>query len=153
MDYISEEKYKHMGGVKLQKDDILYCLRGSLGKNAILDIDSGTVASSLVALRGRRIVPKYLFYMLNSHIEEVQRKLWDNGTAQPNLSADNLGKFKTCVPSEDEQYKIIKYLNEKTDVINSIIKKKQEELRTVKQHKESLIYEYVTGKKRVKEAL
>ena len=85
MDYISEDKYRVMGGVKLQKDDILYCLRGSVGKNAILDINRGTVASSLVALRSKYISAKYLYYSLNSYIEEVQRFLWDNGTAQPNL--------------------------------------------------------------------
>ena len=36
MDYISEEKYRIMGGVKLRSGDILYCLRGSVGKNAII---------------------------------------------------------------------------------------------------------------------
>ena len=90
MDYISEEKYRIMGGVKLRSGDILYCLRGSVGKNAIVDMNQGTVASSLVAIRSVRISAEYLYYCLNSHIEEVQRYWWDNGTAQPNLSADNV---------------------------------------------------------------
>ena len=150
MDYISEEKYRIMGGVKLRSGDILYCLRGSVGKNAIVDMNQGTVASSLVAIRSVRISAEYLYYCLNSHIEEVQRYLWDNGTAQPNLSADNLGKYKICIPPVEEQKAIVKYLNNICSQIDNLIIGKKKQLSTIQQHKKSLIYEYVTGKKRVK---
>lgn len=151
MDYISEEKYRIMGGVKLKPGDILYCLRGSVGKNAIVDMNQGTVASSLVAIRSVRISAEYLYYCLNSHIEEVQRYWWDNGTAQPNLSADNLGKYKICIPPVEEQKAIVKYLNNICSQIDNLIIGKKKQLSTIQQHKKSLIYEYVTGKKRVKE--
>jgi len=151
MDYISEEKYRIMGGVKLRSGDILYCLRGSVGKNAIVDMNQGAVASSLVAIRSVRISAKYLYYCLNSHIEEVQRYLWDNGTAQPNLSADNLGKYKICIPPVEEQMTIVEYLNNICSQIDNLIIGKRKQLSTIQQHKKSLIYEYVTGKKRVKE--
>lgn len=151
MDYISEEKYRIMGGVKLRSGDILYCLRGSVGKNAIVDMNQGTVASSLVAIRSVRISAEYLYYCLNSHIEEVQRYWWNNGTAQPNLSADNLGKYKICIPPVEEQKAIVKYLNNICSQIDNLIIGKKKQLSTIQQHKKSLIYEYVTGKKRVKE--
>lgn len=150
MDYISEEKYRIMGGVKLRSGDILYCLRGSVGKNAIVDMNQGTVASSLVAIRSVRISAKYLYYCLNSYIEEVQRYLWDNGTAQPNLSADNLGKYKICIPTVEEQRTIVKYLNNICSQIDNLIIGKRKQFSTIQQHKKSLIYECVTGKKRVK---
>lgn len=153
MDYISEEKYRIMGGVKLRSGDILYCLRGSVGKNAIVDMNQGTVASSLVAIRSVRISAEYLYYCLNSHMEEVQRYLWDNGTAQPNLSADNLGKYKICIPTVEEQRTIVKHLNNICSRIDNLIIGKRKQLSTIQQHKKSLIYEYVTGKKRVKEVL
>lgn len=151
MDYISEEKYRIMGGVKLKSGDILYCLRGSVGKNAIVDMNQGTVASSLVAIRSVRISAEYLYYCLNSYIEEVQRYLWDNGTAQPNLSADNLGKYKICIPTVEEQRTIVKYLNNICSQIDNLIIGKRKQFSAIQQHKKSLIYEYVTGKKRVKE--
>ena len=147
MDYISEEKYRIMGGVKLRSGDILYCLRGSVGKNAIVDMNQGTVASSLVAIRSVRISAKYLYYCLNSHIEEVQRYLWDNGTAQPNLSADNLGKYKICIPPVEEQMTIVEYLNNICFRIDNLIIGKRKQRSTIQQHKKSFIYEYVTGKK------
>ena len=144
LDYISEEKYKSMGGVKLSKDDIVYCLRGSLGKNALLNIDNGTVASSLVAIRSRNIYPKYLFYIINSHIEETQRLLWDNGTAQPNLSADNLGKFYICVPPVKDQHIIATFLDKQCNRIDGIIGDLEKQIETLQKYKKSLILETVT---------
>lgn len=150
MDYVSEEKYRSMGGVKLTFNDILYCLRGSVGKNAIVNINNGTVASSLVAIRSVTISANYLYYCLNSYLEEIQRHLWDNGTAQPNLSVDNLKKYKICIPPFNEQENIIAFLDKKCLLLNELITEKQKQLETIQQHKKSLIYEYVTGKKRVK---
>lgn len=41
MDYISKEHYCLLGGGKIIKNDILFCLRGSLGKFALADFDEG----------------------------------------------------------------------------------------------------------------
>lgn len=144
MDYISEEKYRVMGGVKLQQGDILYCLRGSVGKNIIVNIDKGTVASSLVAIRSNGILNKYLYYCLNSNVEEVQRCLWDNGTAQPNLSADSLGKFKICIPPDHEQQAIADFLDKECAQIDSIAADLEKQIDLLQQYKKSLITETVT---------
>jgi len=61
MDYISTNKYDSMGGAKLQKDDILFCLRGSLGKNAMVSFEKGALASSLCVIRPKEINSFYLF--------------------------------------------------------------------------------------------
>lgn len=104
---ITREKFNQLGGAKIQLGDIIYCLRGTLGKNAFVDnFTEGTVASSLVVLRPKSIVGKYLFQILNSDIEYRQRILCDEGAAQPNLSAKNLSLFSIPVPSRDEQEKL-----------------------------------------------
>ena len=52
MNYISKEKYDMLSSGKFQRGDILYCLRGSLGKKAIISDDvCGAIASSLVIIR------------------------------------------------------------------------------------------------------
>ena len=73
-------------------------------------------------------------------------------TAMAQLTTQKLGVIKVPVPSFEEQEEIGNFLREKNNNINSIIKTKQEQLEKIKQHKKSLIYEYVTDKKRVKEA-
>ena len=109
---ITEEKYNELSGAKIQHGDIIYCLRGTLGKNAFVDnFDAGTVASSLVDIRPKKIVGKYLFQVLNSDIEYRQRTVNDEGAAQPNLSAKNLSVFDIQMPSELEQEKIALYFD------------------------------------------
>lgn len=104
---ITRIKFYQLGGAKIQQGDILYCLRGTIGKNAIVDdFNEGTVASSLVDIRPKNINGKYLFTVLNSDIEYCQRVLNDEGAAQPNLSARNLADFNIPIPSLTEQEKI-----------------------------------------------
>ena len=55
------------------------------------------------------------------------------------------------VPPIQEQKDIVNYLDERCSKIDSIISDKQAQLDAIIQHKKSLIYEYVTGKKRVTE--
>lgn len=117
-DHISHEKFMSLHGAKIQPNDIIYCLRGTLGKNAFVEnCDEATVASSLVVIRPKKVVPLYLFCLLNSHFEYKQRIASDNGTAQPNLSADSLRKFKFPIPEGHIQNSII----EKFVAMNQII--------------------------------
>lgn len=109
---ISREKYNDLGGAKLQRGDIVYCLRGTLGKNAFIgNFDEGTVASSLVALRPKNIDGKYLYFILNSDIEYRQRIVRDEGAAQPNLSAKSVSEYIIPVPSRAEQQHISAYFS------------------------------------------
>ena len=109
---ISREKYDDLGGAKLQIGDIVYCLRGTLGKNAYIDnFPEGTVASSLVAIRPKNIDGRYLFHVLNSDIEYSQRVVHDEGAAQPNLSAKSVSGFMIPIPHIDEQKKVSKYFD------------------------------------------
>lgn len=64
----------------------------------------------------------------------------------------NWGKIKNIfyiVPSLDDQYHIVEYLDKKCAEIDSIIADKKHQLEVVENYKKSLIYEYVTGKKEV----
>ncbi len=109
---ITEQKFNELSGAKIQRGDIIYCLRGTLGKNAFVDnFDIGTVASSLVDIRPKKIIGKYLFQVLNSDIEYRQRTVNDEGAAQPNLSAKNLSLFDIPMPDEVEQEKIATYFD------------------------------------------
>ena len=108
--HISKEKYNQLGGAKLREGDIVYCLRGTIGKNAIIsNFDEGTVASSLVAIRPKNIDGRYLFYILNSDIEYRQRIVRNEGAAQPNLSAKSVSDFVIPLPNLKEQCKISSY--------------------------------------------
>ena len=118
---ITLEKYNSMNGAKLRKNDILYCLRGSTGKNGIYELDDGTVASSLVAIRVNSIINyKYLYYLLNSSLERRQRYKSDTGAAQPNLSVQSISNYEFPVPNMEEQNKIVNILDKFEKLCNDI---------------------------------
>ncbi len=114
MDYITLEKFNSLKGGKVQIDDILFCLRGSLGKCAIVkDLKQGTVASSLVILRPNyEVIPAYLLRFLQSGSCIRQIKKYNNGSAQPNLAAKNLSRFEIYLPSLTDQQRIIARVDE-----------------------------------------
>lgn len=58
-------------------------------------------------------------------------------------------KIKMMLPPLEEQQRIADFLDEKCGEIDETIKAKKEQLDVLAEYKESLIYEYVTGKKEV----
>ena len=122
--YITEEKYNSLRAGKIQKSDILYCLRGSLGKTGFVITDNkGAISSSLCIFRlNESVIPQYFLYVLNSNAIKVQQKMVDNGTAQPNLSAKDVSNYQIPLPPLAEQYRIvtkIEELFEKLDIISN----------------------------------
>lgn len=143
---ITEEKFNELSGAKIQRGDIIYCLRGTLGKNAFVDnFDVGTVASSLVDIRPKKVVGKYLYQVLNSDIEYTQRTVNDEGAAQPNLSAKNLSLFNIPVPDEVEQEKIAAYFDD-LDHLITIHQRKCDKYSNIKK---GMMNDLLTGKIRL----
>ena len=102
------------------KNDILYCLRGSLGKMGVVDFDTGgTLASSLVAIRATDVDYLYMYYFLGSPLEYEQRKINDEGLAQPNLSAKNVGGYIIPIPCLEEQHLIAKFFSDFDEAISA----------------------------------
>ena len=105
MDYISEEKYAQIKQGRVQKGDILYCLRGSLGKHGIVDFEQGLIASSLVIIRcdKEKMIPLYLLSALETDDLERQLREANNGSSQPNLSAASVKKYSIPIPPVELQ--------------------------------------------------
>lgn len=148
--YITDDKYKSLSGAKIQIDDIIFCLRGSVGKCAInRTLSRGTVASSLATIRSKDIYPKYLLYFLLSNIASTQTTIFMNGTCAANLSAENVGNYYITLPISAEQKEIADYLDAKCAEIDKLIAKKEQLVKELESYKKSLIYEVVTGKREV----
>lgn len=62
---------------------------------------------------------------------------------------NKLGKFRIAVPSVDEQNEIVAHLDSKCTEIDAIIALKKQQLEILSDYKNSIIYEYITGKKEV----
>gem|GEM_PF-86501 len=119
MEYISTEHYTRMGGAKLQPNDILFCLRGSLGKYAIFDNVNGALASSLCAIRAsiKNIDVQFLFQFIGSNLITQQIDKANNGSSQPNLSATDVKEFYIHLPTFPEQQQIGKFFRTLDEII------------------------------------
>lgn len=126
MNYISEEKYNKLNSGKFQKDDILYCLRGSLGKKAIVSSNiNGAIASSLVIIRPdpAKVSGEYLMFALDSPVIREQLVKANNGSSQPNLSATSVREYRVELPELSLQEEVVEKLEK---VISIIDGRKQE---------------------------
>ena len=122
MNYISQDKYDRLSSGKFVKGDVLYCLRGSLGKKAIVkDEVEGAIASSLVIIRPdhNRIDGDYLMYSLDSPAIKEQLIKANNGSSQPNLSAASVREYQIELPEMQTQKTVVEKLARVRGVIDS----------------------------------
>ena len=122
MNYISKEKYDMLSSGKFQRGDILYCLRGSLGKKAIISDDvCGAIASSLVIIRpdSERVIGEYLMFALDSPAIQEQLVKANNGSSQPNLSAASVCNYQIELPDLSVQSEVVEKLVKVRNVIDS----------------------------------
>lgn len=132
MDYIPENVYDRLGGGKVVAGDLVFCLRGSLGKFGIVDqnFGKGAIASSLVIVRPntKKTSTDFISSYFKSEICKKMIDLWAGGAAQPNLGAKELGFFLVPTPPKPEQTAIAAALSDVDALISgleSLIAKKQ----------------------------
>jgi type I restriction enzyme S subunit len=130
MNYIPKERFEILKKGKIRKEDILFCLRGSLGKVASVEnLDEGVIASSLVIVRsGSLVLNKFLLSYFKSNLCSQMIEQFRNGAAQPNLSAASLKKFYCPLPPLDEQKRIVAILDEAFEGIDQAIRNTEKNL-------------------------
>lgn len=155
--FISKKFYNECCKKYIPKINDIYMIKSgaTTGKVAIVDTNKiFTIWSPLAAFRAdeKSMIPKFLFYSLQSesYLNQVSDN-WNYGTQQ-NIGMRTLEKLKLTIPSIRIQQQITDYLDTKCVEIDSIIETKEKQLSTLDEYKKSLIYEYVTGKKEVPSA-
>ena len=97
------------------------------------------------------VYAKYYEYLFHSTTYKNIFALKSNGitVGLQNLSNGNFYSVKILHPTLDEQIEIVKYLDKRTAEIDSLIAEKESLFKDLESYKKSLIYEVVTGKRRV----
>ena len=126
---LSDSQYDALGAGKLFAGDIVYCIRGSLGKCGLFTMEKGAIASSLVIVRSLFDAPHiidYIFLYLNSALAAGEIKKYDNGSAQPNLAAKDFRHFLVPLPPQAEMQRINKQAREALVFVKRIQNNKDE---------------------------
>lgn len=82
-------------------------------------------------------------------LEAGDYNVFITGSAQPKLSQFNLMRFPIVMPPLAEQQEIEAYLDRKCSAIDALIREKEALLSELETYKRSLIFETVTGKRKV----
>ena len=103
-------------------------------------------------MRSKTMNPKYFLYVLEMYYRNKIFYAFGQGAAnigRCRLPAQNFNAIWIPVAPIEEQNRIADYLDKKLSAIEFLILKKTEKIVALNQYKQSLIYEYVTGKKEV----
>jgi len=149
MDYITQAAFDRLGGGKVHCGDILFCLRGTLGKFGVVEpgLGEGAIASSLVIVRprSRDLIREFLAFYFASDLCTRMIEKWAGGAAQPNLGSQDLARFSIPIPLTPEQHAIAEALSDVHGLLGALealIAKK----RAIKQ---GAMQQLLTGKTRL----
>ena len=150
--YINRNIHQQMIGTCVKKNDILLNITGaSIGRVAKYDLDIEANVNQHVCIikSNRYVLPDYLMYFIMSEFGQFMIKTHQISGNREGLSFENIGNFKIIAPGLDYQYEISQYLNKEMLTINQMIKTKEQQIANINKQRQTLIYDYVTGKRRV----
>lgn len=117
-------------------------LRTGLVKNR------GIITSAYVGLILKDIDSEYTQLLLHT-IDIIKVFYGMGGGLRQSMSYTNIANMYIPVPPISEQRAIVSYINERTEKIDTLTSKLQQEIESIKEYKQRLISDVVTGKIKV----
>lgn len=153
--YITQEKNEAIRNSTLKPNDILFAKTGAtIGKTGIVPMSlpvSNTTSHVGKITVSPKYNPRYVFYVLSSMVGYNQ--FWEIASAKttrPELSIEEIKTIKITLPAtRHEQDSIVQYLDERCPRIDELIAEKEALITDLEAYKKSLIFEVVTGKRKV----
>jgi type I restriction-modification len=127
----------------------MYGGSGTIGKSGILEVECATNQAICSIVSDKKVLnPDYLHYVIMA-----VRKYWMKyavGTRKdPNINQQIIAQMRIPIPQLSKQDIIVNHLDKVTDKCDSLISEKESLINDLEAYKKSLIYEVVTGKRRV----
>jgi type I restriction enzyme S subunit len=141
--------------IQIKKGDILFTGSGEtlvdIGKSLLYYGDENIfVGGDIIVLRLKEgNNPLYLSYLLNSSFVQYQKSLMGRGEIIVHIYSKNIKEIKTPIPPLKEQLQIVEHLDTKTKEIDDLVQLEQKKIDLLKEYRQSLISEVVTGKIKV----
>jgi type I restriction enzyme S subunit len=148
--YVSIEEGETQNRVK--KYDMFFLMSSEtfkdLGKSCILidDVDELYLNSFCKGYRikDKNIYPLFLNYQILGHLHREMISVEGKGFTRINLRQDKINDLVVFYPTYEEQIQIVKFLDEKTELIDKLISTKEKKIDLLKQQRTSLINEVIT---------
>ena len=136
------------GKYVVKKNDIVYSkIRPELNKVCIAEED-GLCSADMYAIHSRNGFNQeflmYLFLSKSFNKAMVERSM---RVAMPKVNREDIKNYESAFPCENEQLQIVEHIKHETNTLNLVISKAQQEIASIKEYREALITDLVTGKR------
>ena len=141
-------------GVKFQAGDVLFNkLRVYLSKVVFTEYSGYSLGEMIVIRPSLQDTGKHLFYlMLSCRFIEYCDSI-SYGVKMPRTAIDDILNAQIPLTSYQEQIQIVNFLDRKTQQIDKLISAEQQSIELLKEYRQSLISEVMTGKIDVRSAV
>lgn len=126
----------------LRGGEILFCVRGSVGKIAISshELNGANVTRGISPIRfDSDVVTKYVFYHLQSFYSLSEIKRYSKGATLQQINVEDLKKISIAFPSIAEQKRIVESIEHWLSLVDSIEENKDNLQATIKQAKSKVL--------------
>ena len=150
--YLSWKKYYESPEIMISKNDILMVKTGSTyGKCSFVDDIpmECTINPQIVVFKQHKDYPKFLAYSFQTKATRAFVETSVVGGTIPTIAQEKIMNYFFAFPPLSEQQSIANYLDQKCSEIDELISIKQQKIEKLKDYKKSLIFECVTGKRKV----
>ena len=148
--YIDVETNQMLQRSQLKENDCLFVIAGAtIGKVSLVKpnhLPANTNQAVSFIRPDEKEFAEFIYYWLQS--DNIQKIIWLKAvqSAQPNLSMEDLGNLHIPYPSITEQHRIVDYIADKMQNIVQLLQRTYKQIELLKEYRQSLISEAVTGK-------
>ena len=151
--HIDGNTFDDLRGYEVKPGDVCVSMMGTIGKCRVVPagITKGIMDSHLIKIRldEEQIDPRFFEYVYdkdNSGVCYTQMQYEKKGTIMDGLNTAIVKNLVIPLPPLTDQVVISNYLDTKCAESDALICKNGQEIRKLKEYRQSLIYEAVTGK-------
>jgi len=137
--------------LKLEKGDLLFNEGGDVGRTCIWlnEIDECYIQNSVNRVRFENDDERYFLHLSILYHSVGYYDSLVNRVSIPHLTKEKLESVTFLRPPLSEQQQIVEYLDEQTQLIDNTISIEEKRIELLKEYRQSLISEVVTGKLKV----
>jgi len=131
--------------------DIIMSMIGSIGNPTIVETKVPFSIKNVCLFKTSESneLTNFIHYFLNSSVLMTELELKSRGGVQGFVSLDVLRNISFIRPPISDQQQIVEYLDEQTGIIDKTISNEKKRIELLKEYRQSLISEVVTGKRKV----
>ena len=144
---VSTEGYK----IVYKKDIVVNIILAWMGSIGISEYDGVTSPAYDIYEPLEGVCSKFFHYLFRTEAFSGQCYKYGKGIMKMRWRtySDDFKTIEIPIPDYNSQVNIVKFLDDKLKIINQLIDNKQTQIENINKQRQTLIYDYVTGKRRV----